>query len=667
MMTDWIPKPVNTADPGTKPKTRVNQQTFKRHLHNLWPALLLALFVALVYWPGRGGGYVFDDFPNIVDNVALHVTTLDWHAWVAALFSSEAGTLQRPLAMLSFAINHYFTGLDPMPMKLTNIAIHALNACLVLGLVRRLLALALPQADATRREWAARFTAAAWALHPINLLAVLFVVQRMESLSHTFVFAGLWLYLLGRQRQLQGGSGWPLIALGILGGTGLGALSKESAVLLPLYAACVELCVLGFRDTSGRRDRRLLAGYLLVLVIPGLLAVAWLLPASLLPAAYATRDFSLGERLLTEGRVVLDYLRWTLFPSLRQLSLYHDDFVVSRGLLTPWSTLPALLGIAALLTLAAWVRTRRPLIAVGLLWFVGAQLLTATFIPLELVYEHRNYFASLGICLALAELLLLAPTHASTRRIGALLAMTWLAALLATTNLRAREWGDPYRLSASEVAKHPQSARATYAHARLLVMATGYKADSPLLDTAEDALEQARVVPRSGILAHSALLMLAANTGLPIHDAWWDDMLVRLRRSPIGAQEIGAMATLARCARDARCQFPPERMLAMFQAALSHGPDAEVMNIYADYVLNILHQPETALYLWQRAIALSPQTAQYRINMIKLLIALQREHDAQEQIALLGNLGRFGQNRSAAAQLESRLSRAMQPALQQPH
>src|SRR5574338_108987 len=116
-----------------------------------WAALLLVLLVAAIYWPGRGGGFVFDDFPNIVDNAALHVTTWDRHAWLAAVFSSNSGLGHRPLAVATFALNHVFTGLDPVPMKLTNIAIHALNACLVLGLLRTLLALAVPTVDERRR------------------------------------------------------------------------------------------------------------------------------------------------------------------------------------------------------------------------------------------------------------------------------------------------------------------------------------------------------------------------------------------------------------------------------------------------------------------------------------------------------------------------------------
>jgi hypothetical protein len=628
-------------------------------LRPAWPFLLLVLAVAAVYWPGRGGGFVFDDFPNIVDNTALHVTGWDRHAWIAAVFSSDSGIGHRPLPMASLALNHVFTGLDPVPMKLTNIAIHALNACLVLGLLRALLALALPAIDARRREWSARFVAAAWALHPINLMAVLFVVQRMESLCHAFVFAGLWLYLLGRRRQLAGeaGGGWR-IAAGIVGGTALGALCKESAVLLPLYAACIEACVLGFRNERGARDRRLLGFFALFLVLPALLGSAWLLWKALAPAAFAARDFDLGERLLTEGRVVLDYLRWSLFPSLRQFGLYHDDIAISRGLLQPVSTAFALLALALLAAGAVVARKRRPLLALGIAWFLCAQLLTATIVPLELVFEHRNYFASLGACLAVADLLLLAPRRDGVRRIGASVAVLWLLFLGFTTLLRAREWSDPLRFAASEAAKHPLSPRATYDHARLLALATGYKPASPLLPQAFAALERARAVPRSGVLPASALLILAARTGTPQQDAWWNDMAARRDRRRLSAQDVGAIVALTRCARDGQCAFPPDAMLAMFQAAQdAGGRRAEVMNIEADYVFNVLHQPDTALYLWRRAIELNPGEPQYRVNRAKVSIALGRLADARKDIAALRRMNLPGTNEAAARALEARIAK----------
>src|SRR5215213_2675874 len=110
-----------------------------------WLVLIgLPLLVLAIYWPGLNGGFVFDDYPNIVDNPTLKLDTLDGPAWRAAAFSSDAGSLQRPIAMLSFAVNTYLAGMDPFAMKATNVVIHGINALLVLGLVRLLFALAAP-------------------------------------------------------------------------------------------------------------------------------------------------------------------------------------------------------------------------------------------------------------------------------------------------------------------------------------------------------------------------------------------------------------------------------------------------------------------------------------------------------------------------------------------
>lgn len=629
----------------------------RRALWSSMPAVLMLVLLAVAYLPGLGGGFVFDDHPNIVENLALHVTTLDWNAWMAALFSSPASSLQRPLAMASFAANHYFTGIDPWPMKLTNVAIHLLNALLVLGLVRHLFATATPAVEDGRRRWAVHFSAAAWALHPINLMAVLFVVQRMESLAHTFVFAGLWAYAVGRSRQRDGHRGWPWIFAGLLGGTALGVLAKESAALLPLYALCLEWCLFGFRRGKGR-DPGLVLLFVLVLVVPAIVGLAWMLPGVLSPGAWGHRDYTLAERLLTEGRVVLDYLNWSVFPSLRELSLYHDDYQVSRGLLDPATTLPALLGLAALLAIAVWLRRRRPLASLGLLWFLGAQLMTATIIPLELVYEHRNYFASLGVCIVLADLLLLAPRSPGMRTVGTVLAAVALMWFAATTHLRAREWSDPYRFATSEASKHPDSPRANYNLARTLVVLTGYRPDSPFLEPAYAALARARNAPGSGVLAHGASLMLAAQTGRAPDPEWWRELQERLRDDALGPQEVNALASLTSCARDAACRFPPGEMVASYRAALAHGPHPDVLTLYGDYALNVLGDRELALRVWREASALRPSVAQYRVNLVKLLIATGQSDAARREIDELRARGRYGQNEAAARALDIRLQAA---------
>jgi len=229
-----------------------------------WVLLAVAVIVTVVvYWPGLTGGWVFDDYPNIVDNGAIHITpghsTLA--AWVNSAISSPSSFLHRPLASLTFSLNWYFGGGDPWPFKLTNVIIHLINGVLLFFMLRTLLRLltlrtesfhlsteseGFHATDATAATRLALIVSAAWMLLPINLMAVLYVVQRMESLCQTFVLAGLWVYLRGRWMMLIADNarrdrhGFALAVSGIVLGTAIGLMSKETAVLLPLFAFLAE-------------------------------------------------------------------------------------------------------------------------------------------------------------------------------------------------------------------------------------------------------------------------------------------------------------------------------------------------------------------------------------------------------------------------------------------
>ncbi len=635
-----------------------------------WWLLPLCALVALVYWPGRGGGFVFDDISNLVNNPALHVGAgATWQQWLAAIFSSPSSDLQRPLAMLTFAINHALTGLDPYWMKLTNIGIHMLNAVLVFGLVRRLLRAndARVATDAgARNDWIALWVAGAWALNPINLMAVLFVVQRMESLSHTFVFAGLWLYLSGRMQLQATGHGWPRMLAGLLGGTALGVLVKESAALLPLYALAIEWCLLHFASDRIGSDRRLQSLFAIVLVLPAITGLAWLLPKVLGAGAYAGRAFTLGERLLTEPRVVLDYLRWTLLPNLPQLSLYHDDYPVSHGLLSPPSTALALVLLAALVAAMLWLRRRRPLMALGLAWFLSAQLLTATVIPLELMFEHRNYFASLGLMLVLGDALLLAPPQ-QWRRAALVAALALVALYAGLTAVRASQWRDPLTFSLVEASKRPQSPRATYDVARNFVILSDYQPDSPYTARAFDALDAAMRVPGSTPLPEAAAITLAARTHRPVPSAWWQGLQGKLQLRVPGRQETGALNTLVTCQLEGACSLPLDEMEATFAAALARRPTAEVLSIQGNYALNILDDPDRAMRLWTDAARLAPGVVQYQVTLARMLIASGRPGEARHQITLIRQMGRMGQNESMARMLEEQAKAATAPTIDRQH
>jgi hypothetical protein len=616
--------------------------------------VVMVLVIGLVYWPGLGGGFVFDDYPNIVFNNNLHVTGLDRDKWVAAILSSPAKELPRPLAMLSFAINYYFTGLNPWPMKATNLAIHLLNALLVYAFTSALLRARAKTGGQPADDRVALFASACWAAMPINLIPVLLVVQRMEILSHSFVFLGLWLYLCGRLRQLNGRQGWVHILAGLVLCTGLGVMSKESAALLPLYALLIELFVLKFKGPHRLQSRWLIALYVLVVVLPAILGLAWLLPTSLNPGSFAHRNFSLLERLMTEPRVVADYLHWTLLPNLSQLSLFHDDYPVSRGLLTTPATLLSAIVLAILAAGVWWQRHTRPLAALGLAWFLGAQLLTATIIPLELVFEHRNYFASIGISLLLADLLLVAPVGSRYRPTLGPAAILLLIFYAGTCHLRALDWSNSLRFAQTEAAKHPQSPRATYNLAQTLAILSGGDVKSPFTPAAFAAFDRARLAPNAGIAPAQGALLLATRTGAPLKPDWWQEIQDRLRQQPIGAQELGALGALTSCAISGRCHFPPDEMVAMYAAALSHGDNPEVLSIYGNYALNVLDDEPLAERLWREASRLSPGEPEYVIGLAKLMMAVGRDAEAEMEIQRLRSMGRLGQYKPAADSLELR-------------
>ena len=622
--------------------------------------LALLVLVALAYSLGLGGGFIFDDRPNIFSNTAVQVTSLRWDDWVAAILSSPAANFPRPMAMFSFALNHYFTGLDPVAMKATNIAIHLFNTLLVFQLARLLIHAANPgqPREASLVDWAPLFVAAAWSLNPINLMAVLYVVQRMESLCHVFVFSGLWLYVQGRLRMLRGQNGWHWIVTGLLLFAALGALSKESAMLLPLYGFCLEICLFRFRGAHAKSRQQLAVFYAVFLFLPSLLALARLLPPALGPNPFPGRDFNLVERLLTEPRILIDYLQWTIYPNLQQMSIYQDAYPISRGLFDPVSTILAILALAGMAIFALWIRKRRPLLALGLLWFLAAHVITATIIPLELVFEHRNYFASFGVCIALADLLLLWPVQVGRRKVGAALAALLVLMGGLGTALRSWEWRDPLAFAISEAGKHPDSPRAIYALGVALSNIPDLKGDSPLAIAAFDSFDRARQLPRSNILPDQAAIMLASKLELPVEDEWWSHMQSRLRERPLGPQETAALASLGNCAIESRCSFPVDAMMATFQAALSQGPNAEVESIMGGYFLTVLRQPDMALFLWHGASERIPREPQYRISVIKLLIALRRYEEAADELQQLRNLGRFGQHHAVADKLAIRLAQA---------
>ncbi|MDE2178841.1 MAG: hypothetical protein KGJ50_11125 [Xanthomonadaceae bacterium] len=593
-------------------------------------ALVAALLVtALVYWPGLSGGYIFDDYPNIIENPALQVRHADWATLKAAALSSPSSEFHRPLSSLTFVANYMTTGLAPFGWKLTNLVIHLLNGVLVYLLARALLCAAARGREEPRAGLLAALIAAGWLLLPVNLTAVVYVVQRMESLANLFVLLGLLGYVRGRLRMQRDGRGFAGAAASLLVWTAIGLTAKETAVMTPFYAALIEWTLFAARSgRERRRDRRVPWLFALVLVLPGIAGLAWLLPdLAFNPVAWQARNFTLAERLLSEPRIWFDYLRWIVLPTPHALSFYHDEVAVSTGLLTPWTTLAAILGLALLVALIAFLRARAPLVALGLALFLGAQLLTGTFIPLELVYEQRNYFASFGVLLALLPLLFPARAGAPLPLARGVLLAGLLLIWTGETAQTAYAWSSPLRLAMELAERAPTSPRAQYELGRTYIVLSKYDPKSPFTARAYAPLERAMSLPDSSILPEQALIFMNSRMGRPLKPLWWERMIAHLKKYPPAVQDESSLAALTKCAIEGACPLPQGPMVAAFVAALSHPhPSALVMRVYADYALNVLHDRELALRVLTAANTIHPGDRDIRNTLlaVRALIASNR-------------------------------------------
>ncbi|CAK0773521.1 protein O-mannosyl-transferase [Gammaproteobacteria bacterium] len=366
-------------------------------------SILFVAVVGVVYFPGIGGFFVLDDLMNIVNNTSIHWQHLGWSELMAAASSGMAGPLGRPIAMVSFGVNYYFGGESSLPgLKLTNIALHAICGLLVYFLTKRLLPYWRQERPTVLApiHWLAWVVALFWVLHPLQVSTVLYTVQRMTVLSGLFSLAGLLAFVHGREQLIAGrenGVWW--IGSTLVAG-GLAVLSKESGALLGHLELVVELIFFRFAVAPQVATWRKLFSITAVMV-PVVLVTGYLLYIALVvsTSGYTFREFDLIQRLLTESRVLWFYLRLLLVPDHSYMSLHHDDFEISRGLLQPWTTLPALiswfgLGVASLY---AWRKQYALPLVFGLWWFLANHLLESTVVPLELVFEHRNYLAALGI------------------------------------------------------------------------------------------------------------------------------------------------------------------------------------------------------------------------------------------------------------------------------
>lgn len=473
--------------------------------------LFVLLLAATVFWPATHGPFIFDDFPNL-QNLAQLEGTLD-RDHLGQYLTAFNGNPGRPLSALSFVIEDSAWPSAPLAFKRDNLLLHLLAGVLIFALSRRMGRL-VPSTAASSDVIALAATAM-WLLHPIQLSATMLVVQRMNILSTIFVLVGL----IGYLKSLAVTSLPPLQRVALAGASlaisaVLAILCKENGILIFAYAVVLNLTVLrrDIAELAPPARRLLLAGTALPMLLVGAAAVS---NFGDILASYRGRDFTMLERLMTQSRILVDYLRNIYLPRIGGQGLFHDGYPISHGLLSPPTTLLCTLLIVGLI-IAAWrMRIRWPLFALAVFWFFAGHLIESTIVPLELYFEHRNYLPMFGPLFAIAAGV--ASIASRYRRVAWVLLGLWLTMITGLTAVNARTWGDRGVQATVWYRENPNSTRA-------VEMLASYQLDSGDFAGARRTLQEGLArIPAATELSMQTTLLDCFTVG--ITRPQWNDLL----------------------------------------------------------------------------------------------------------------------------------------------
>jgi tetratricopeptide (TPR) repeat protein len=567
---------------------------------SLYLPLLIVVFGFLAYANTINAPFYFDDAPNIYGNQSIRISDIG----VVSLLGvwNNSPNSKRPVANLSFALNYYFHQNAVTGYHVVNIVIHVINGILVYFLalitfsqVSRLKNSAAPKSGDPSLAWKSLFAAGVFTLHPLQTQAVTYIVQRMTSMSVMFYLLSMLLYVVGLRSHGRVRK-WGLWA-GCLASWILALGSKEIAATLPLMILLYRWYF--FEDLSVKwlkRNAMYLVGLLILIAFVSFVYLGGGLWEELL-RGYDRREFTIGERVLTQFRVVIFHISQLLFPHPSRLNLIHH-IPTSRSLIEPISTLFALVGIAGLVWSAIRFRKQYRVLSFCVLWFLGNLAIESTVVPLEMIFEHRLYLPMFGFALMVSQLLW---SSAPSRRwwsagVGVLV----IAVLAAATYQRNSIWRDPGTLWSDVISKNPQ------AHRAYTNLGAHYLSQGMLSEAAASYRHSLRIKPDYAI-AYANLGDVLRKQGMLPEAA--DSYRHSLRLQP------GDALTHLKFGDLLKEQGKFDRAKASYLRALLIDPN----DAQSHFDVAVLAEPHTAIEHFREALRLDPNHASAANNLAWLL------------------------------------------------
>jgi protein O-mannosyl-transferase len=427
--------------------------------------LALAIILFSIYSNSFYCSWQFDDEPNITENPNLHLKKITPETIKDALFSNRnnPGFPYRPVACITLALNYYFGGLDVFGYHLINIFIHLISSIFLFLFIYHTLNLpSLKEKYATHSYSIALLATIFWAINPVQVQAVTYIVQRMASLAGMFFILTMYLYLKARMTASRKRS-FLFFAMSFVGFL-LALGSKENAAMLPVVIFVYEALLI--QEDPFSFIRRNFSLMLIVLVCTLLLGIGYLYfkggnVFSFLEG-YENRPFTLGQRLLTETRVVVFYLSLLLYPLTARLNIAHY-FELSGSLIDPASTLFSILAVFLLIAFALYLARKRSLLSFCILFFFLNHVIESGIFSLEIAYEHRNYIPSMLFFLPISIGLIALIERYKTKKLMQFTLTAFITFVLIgfghATYLRNFDWKNQKTLWSDSIKKSPDISR----------------------------------------------------------------------------------------------------------------------------------------------------------------------------------------------------------------
>jgi protein O-mannosyl-transferase len=358
-----------------------------------WALLLCVTLIA--YWPALQGGFVWDDSAHATAPELRSLHGL-WRIW----FDVGATQQYYPLLHSAFWLEYRLWGEAVLGYHLVGILLHALAACLLVAILRRL---EVPGA------WLAGFV---FALHPVCVEAVAWISEQKSTLSTVFYLGAALAYLhFDRTRR------WRQYALA-LGLFLLALLSKTVTASLPAALLLVFWWQRG--KLEWKRDAMPLLAWFAVGAGAGLFTAR--VERTLIGAEGAEFGMTFVERCLLAGRAIWFYLGQLLWPS--DLVFLYPRWKMDAS--AWWQYLFPAAVLALVVGLALYARRHRGPLA-AFLFFAGTLFPALGFFNVypflySYVADHFQYLASIGVIVFVSSALVLA-----ARKYGA--AGAWPATL----------------------------------------------------------------------------------------------------------------------------------------------------------------------------------------------------------------------------------------------